>query len=175
MQLSCFYCEGIGKILFLESVVFKVLKEIEWYCKNKVEDKFFVEIYIKVCEILRKGEIDRIKEFEQKYKKKIYVKVFLNIYINKFIICFVKDEDYYMVLCGWFCEGDEVLVFVEEEDRFNLKNVVGYVNQNKIEFDDVFDFVGKYIYVKVEKVYGIFLKGKILDVYEVDKEDVKEC
>lgn len=66
MQSNCPYCEGTGKILSPESVAFKVLKEIEWYCKNKVEDKFFVEIHTKVCEILRKGEIDRIKELEQK-------------------------------------------------------------------------------------------------------------
>jgi len=175
MQSNCPYCEGTGKILSPESVAFKVLKEIEWYCKNKVEDKFFVEIHTKVCEILRKGEIDRIKELEQKYKKKIYIKASSNIHINKFTICPVKDEDHYMALCGWLCEGDEVLAFVEEEDRFNPKNAVGYVNQNRIELDDASDLVGKYIYAKVEKVYGTLSKGKILDVYEVDKEDVKEC
>ncbi|ADQ06369.1 ribonuclease, Rne/Rng family [Caldicellulosiruptor hydrothermalis 108] len=174
MQSSCPYCEGTGKILSPESIAFKVLKEIEWYCKNKVEDKFFVEMNTKVCEILRKGEVDRIKDLEQKYKKKIYVKASSNIHINKFTICPVKDEDHYMALCGWLCEGDEVLAFVEEEDRFNPKNAIGYVNQNRIELDDAADLVGKYIYAKVEKVYGTLSKGKILDVYEVDKEDVKE-
>ncbi|BCS80504.1 Rne/Rng family ribonuclease [Anaerocellum diazotrophicum] len=174
MQSNCPYCEGTGKILSPESVAFKALKEIEWYCKNKVEDKFFVEINTKVCEILRKGEIDRIEELEKKYKKKIYVKASSNIHINKFTICPVKDEDHYMALCGWLCEGDEVLAFVEEEDRFNSKNAIGYVNQNRIELDDAADLVGKYIYAKVEKVYGTLSKGKILDVYEVDSEDVKE-
>ncbi|WP_271629397.1 Rne/Rng family ribonuclease [Caldicellulosiruptor sp. DIB 104C] len=174
MQSCCPYCEGSGKILSPETVALKVLKEIEWYFKNRVEEKFFVEINTKVCEVLRKGEVDRIKELQEKYKKKIYLKASSNIHINKFTICPVKDEDHYMALCGALSEGDEVLAFVEEEDKFNPKNAVGYVNQNRIEFDDASDLIGKYIYAKVEKVYGTMSKGKILEVCEENKEDVKE-
>lgn len=174
MQSSCPYCEGSGKVFSPETVAFKVLKEIEWYFKNRVEDKFFVEINTKVCEVLRKGEMDRVKELQERYKKKIYLKASSNIHINRFTICPVKDEDHYMALCGALSEGDEVLAFVEEEDRFNSKNAIGYVSQNRIEFDNASDLIGKYVYAKVEKVYGILSKGKILEVCEEEKESVNE-
>ncbi|WAM32140.1 Rne/Rng family ribonuclease [Caldicellulosiruptor naganoensis] len=174
LQTCCPYCQGTGKILSPETVASQVLKEIEWYFKNRVEEKFFVEINTKVCEVLRKGEVDRIKELQEKYKKRIYLKASSNIHINKFTICPVKDADHYMALCGALSEGDEVLAFVEEEDKFNCQNAIGYVNQNRIEFDNASDLVGKYVYAKVEKVYGTQSKGKILEVCEENKEDVKE-
>ncbi|WAM33412.1 Rne/Rng family ribonuclease [Caldicellulosiruptor morganii] len=174
LQTCCPYCEGTGKILSPETVASKILKEIEWYFKNRVEERFFVELNTKVCDVLRKGEVDRIKELQEKYKKKIYLKASSSIHMNKFTICPVKDADHYMALCGALSEGDEVLALVEEEDSFNCQNAIGYVNQNRIEFDNASDLIGKYVYAKIEKVYGTQSKGKILEIFDETKETAEE-
>lgn len=175
MQSSCPYCGGAGKILSPETIAFNVLKEIEWFCKNRVEDKFFVEVNPEVCEVLRRGEMDKIKQIQEKYKKRIYLKVSSNIHINKYTICPVKDEDHYMALCGALYEKDEVLTYIEEEDDYNPKNANAYVNQNKIELDNASDLIGQNVYVKIEKVYGTESKGRIVEICpNLDEENISE-
>ncbi|MEZ0537809.1 ribonuclease E/G [Caldicellulosiruptoraceae bacterium PP1] len=169
MMEDCPYCGGTGNIFSREATAFRVLKEAEWYCKNKVEKNIFIEIHPKVCDVLRKDDKDKFKELEEKYQKKIYLKVSSNIHIDSFEIQAINDEDHYMALCKALYEGDEVLAFVEEVNDYNKSNANAYVNQNKIELENAANLIGEKVFVKIEKIFSTESKGKILEICE-DKE-----
>jgi len=166
MTEECKTCEGKGFVISKEEMAFRVLNELEWYCKNKVERNVYLEISREVCNVLRKDDINKIRELEKRFGKKVFLKVSHNMPVDKFKIECINDRNHYMALCGALYEGDEVMVTIEEINSYNSNNANAYINHNRIEVENSSDLIDKTVQVRIEKVYSTDSKGKIIDVFE---------
>lgn len=166
MTEECKTCEGKGFVISKEEMAFRVLNELEWYCKNKVERNIYLEISREVCNVLRKDDINKIRELEKRFGKKVFLKVSHNMPVDKFKIECINDRNHYMALCGALYEGDEVMVTIEEINSYNSNNANAYINHNRIEVENSSDLIDKTVQVRIEKVYSTDSKGKIIEVFE---------
>lgn len=162
LEQECPYCQGTGKVLSQESVLFKLRKELLEIGRRVSGEAILVEVYPSVASLLIGAGGSHLAEIEKEIGKSVYVKGRKEFHIEEFRVRSVATREEAEKYALPVSEGDELSILVEEAHATSWNDGIGRIEGYVINIEDGAKKVGEKVKVRITKASKTFAKAELL-------------
>lgn len=162
LEQECPYCQGTGKVLSQESVLFKLRKELLEIGRRVSGEAILVEVYPSVASLLIGAGGSHLAEIEKEIGKSVYVKGRKEFHIEEFRVRSVATREEAEKYALPVSEGDELSILVEEAHATSWNDGIGRIEGYVINIEDGAKKVGEKVKVRITKASKTSAKAELL-------------